>query len=233
MSEIPIEELMNILNKESNAISPSRALGIEAIELYQELEVYYHSALDEVETKLFIIDRELSSNSHRGRKNSIHQIQKRIKRFKSVVNKLNRKQLDYSEQAILANVRDFAGLRVICSYSDDIYTLINSLSHHPDITILTIKDYLKHPKPSGYRSVHVVLEVPVYFLEETKKIKVEIQFRTIAMDFWASLEHSLRYKNNLENPELSGKLQGISDDIEHLENEMLAIRKEIEGLSEE
>ena len=114
-----------------------------------------------------------------------------------------------------------------------ISTLINSLSHHPDITILTIKDYLKHPKPSGYRSVHVVLEVPVYFLEETKKIKVEIQFRTIAMDFWASLEHSLRYKNNLENPELSEKLQGISDDIEHLENEMLAIRKEIEGLSEE
>ncbi|MGM0158126.1 hypothetical protein IGI47_002452 [Enterococcus sp. AZ191] len=176
MSEIPIEELMNILNKESNATSPSRALGIEAIELYQELEVYYHSALDEVETKLFIIDRELSSNSHRGRKNSIHQIQKRIKRFKSVVNKLNRKQLDYSEQAILANVRDFAGLRVICSYSDDIYTLINSLSHHPDITILTIKDYLKHPKPSGYRSVHVVLEVPVYFLEETKKSKLKFNF---------------------------------------------------------
>lgn len=231
MSEIPIEELINILNKESNATN--RALGVEAIELYQELEVYYHSALDEVETKLFIIDRELSSNSHRGRKNSIHQIQKRIKRFKSVVNKLNRKQVNYSKQAIIANVRDFAGLRVICSYSDDIYTLINSLSHHPDITILTIKDYLKHPKPSGYRSVHVVLEVPVYFLEETKKIKVEIQFRTIAMDFWASLEHSLRYKNNLENPELSEKLQGISDDIEHLENEMLAIRKEIEGLSED
>ncbi|WP_312846955.1 GTP pyrophosphokinase [Enterococcus durans] len=160
-------------------------------------------------------------------------MQKRIKRFKSVVNKLNRKQVNYSKQAIIANVRDFAGLRVICSYSDDIYILINSLSHHPDITILTIKDYLKHPKPSGYRSVHVVLEVPVYFLEETKKIKVEIQFRTIAMDFWASLEHSLRYKNNLENPELSEKLQGISDDIEHLENEMLAIRKEIEGLSEE
>ncbi len=130
-------------------------------------------------------------------------------------------------------MRDIAGLRVICSYSDDIYTLINSFSHNPDITILTIKDYLKHPKPSGYRSVHVVLEVPVYFLEETKKIKVEIQFRTIAMDFWASLEHSLRYKNNLENPELSEKLQGISDDIEHLENEMLTIRKEIEGLSEE
>ncbi len=229
MSEFPIEELVNILNKESHA--SDHLMGVEAIELYQKLEVYYHSALDKVETKLFIIDRELSSNSHRGRKNSIHQIQKRIKRFKSVVDKLHRKQVNYSQQTIMAYIQDFAGLRVICSYSDDIYTLIDSLSHHPDITILTIKDYLKKPKPSGYRSVHVVLEVPVYFLEETKKIKVEIQFRTIAMDFWASLEHSLRYKNEVENPELSKKLQGISDDIEHLENEMLAIRKEIENLS--
>lgn len=226
MHEFPIVQLIEIINKESHVSNHIK--GVEAVELYQELEVYYRCALDEVETKLLIIDRELSSNSHRGRKNRIHQIQKRIKRFKSVIYKLHQKQLNFSSQTIIDHIQDFAGLRVICSYSDDIYKLIDSLSRHPDIHILTIKDYLKHPKPSGYRSVHVVLEVPVYFLEDTKRIKVEIQFRTIAMDFWASLEHSLRYKNNLENPELAKKLQDISDDIERLENEMLNIRKAIE-----
>lgn len=230
MPEFPIAQLIDILNKESKAAN--HITGIEAIEIYQELEVYYRSALDEVETKLFNIDRELSSNSHRGRKNSIHQIQKRIKRFKSVVYKLNRKHLNYSKEAIIRNVQDFAGLRVICSYSDDIYALIDSLSRHPDVEILKVKNYLEKPKPSGYRSVHVVIEVPVYFLDETKKMKVEIQFRTIAMDFWASLEHSLRYKNDLENPELSKKLQDISTEIDRLENEMLHIRKEIENLEE-
>ncbi|OQO70557.1 (p)ppGpp synthetase [Enterococcus villorum] len=231
MFEFPIAQLIELINKESHVAD--RVKGVEAVELYQELEVYYRCALDEVETKLFIIDRELSSNSHRGRKNSIHQIQKRIKRFKSVVNKLSKKQVNYSQAMIIEHIQDFAGLRVICSYSDDIYTLIDSLSRHPDIHILKIKDYLKHPKPSGYRSVHVVLEVPVYFLEETKRMKVEIQFRTIAMDFWASLEHSLRYKNNIDSPELSKKLQNISEDIEHLENEMLNIRKGIESLAKE
>jgi putative GTP pyrophosphokinase len=231
MLEIPIAHLVDILNKEPDV--SDHVMGVEAIELYQELTVYYHSALDEVETKLLIIDRELGSNSHRGRKNSIHQIQKRIKRFKSIVDKLNRKQLNYSKETIITNIQDFAGLRVICSYSDDIYALIDSLKRHPDIQILRIKNYLEKPKPSGYRSVHVVIEIPVYFLNDTKRIKVEIQFRTIAMDFWASLEHSLRYKNKLENPVLSEKLQNISNDIDRLENEMLTIRKEIEHLSVE
>ena len=230
MSEFPIVQLLDIVNKEPSV--SDHVMGVEAIELYQELTVYYRSALDEVETKLLIIDRELGSNSHSGRKNSIHQIQKRIKKFKSVVNKLHKKQLNYSKEIIIDSIQDFAGLRVICSYRDDIYAIIDSLRRHPDIKILKTKDYLENPKPSGYRSVHVVIEVPVYFLEDTKKIKVEIQFRTIAMDFWASLEHSLRYKNDLENPAISEKLQKIAEDMDHIENDMLAIRKEIEALSE-
>ncbi|MDT2640725.1 (p)ppGpp synthetase [Enterococcus dongliensis] len=230
MVEYPITQIVDILNKKESVTE--HVMDVEVVELYQELEVYYRSALDKVETKLLIIDRELSSNSHQGRKNMIHQLQKRIKRFKSVVNKLNSKQLNFSKDTIINNIHDFAGLRVICSYSDDIYILIDSLSHHPDIKILKTKNYLEHPKPSGYRSVHVLIEVPVYFLKETKQMTVEIQFRTIAMDFWASLEHSLRYKNDWKSPELSEKLQTIADNINDLENDMLTIRKAIDRLDD-
>ena len=228
MEEYSIKRIVNILNKDSN--EKDHLMEVEVFELYQELETYYHSALDKVETKLIIIDRELSSNSHEGRKNSIHQVQKRIKKFKSIVNKLDKKQLPISKENIVNHIHDFAGLRVICSYSDDITTLIDSLSRHPDIKILKVKNYLENPKPSGYRSVHVVIEIPVYFLKETKQMKVEIQFRTIAMDFWASLEHSLRYKNHFENSSLSKRLEKVATDISTLENEMLDIRREIEAL---
>lgn len=230
MNEYPITQIVDILNKEPSV--SDHVMEVEVFELYQELETYYRSALDKVETKLIIIDREINSNSHRGRKNSIHQIQKRIKRFKSIIYKLNKKQLNYSKETIIDNIQDFAGLRVICSYSDDIYQLIDSLSQHPDVKVLKLKNYIENPKPSGYRSVHVVIEIPVYFLNETKKMKVEIQFRTIAMDFWASLEHSLRYKNDLNNPDLINKLQHIADDIDHLENEMLTIRNAIDKLGD-
>lgn len=228
MREYPISQLVDILNKEENVAD--HVMDVEVFELYQELATYYRSALDKVETKLLIIDRELSSNSHQGRKNTIHQIQKRIKIFRSIVNKLHNKQLNFSKENIVENIHDFAGLRVICSYSDDIYTLIDSLSRHPDVKILKIKNYLDQPKPSGYRSVHIVIEVPVYFLKETKNMTVEIQFRTIAMDFWASLEHSLRYKQELKNPELAEKLQDIAGSINALENEMLTIRQAIDEL---
>lgn len=228
MREYPISQLVDILNKEENVAD--HVMDVEVFELYQELATYYRSALDKVETKLLIIDRELSSNSHQGRKNTIHQIQKRIKIFRSIVNKLHNKQLNFSKENIVENIHDFAGLRVICSYSDDIYTLIDSLSRHPDVKILKIKNYLDQPKPSGYRSVHIVIEVPVYFLKETKNMTVEIQFRTIAMDFWASLEHSLRYKKELKNPELAEKLQDIAGSINALENEMLTIRQAIDEL---
>lgn len=228
MEEYSIKRIVNILNKDSN--EKDHLMEVEVFELYQELETYYHSALDKVETKLIIIDRELSSNSHEGRKNSIHQVQKRIKKFKSIVNKLDKKQLPFSKENIVNHIHDFAGSRVICSYSDDITTLIDSLSRHPDIKILKVKNYLENPKPSGYRSVHVVIEIPVYFLKETKQMKVEIQFRTIAMDFWASLEHSLRYKNHFENSSLSKRLEKVATDISTLENEMLDIRREIEAL---
>lgn len=230
MNEYPITQIVDILNKEPSV--SDHVMEVEVFELYQELETYYRSALDKVETKLIIIDREINSNSHRGRKNSIHQIQKRIKRFKSIIYKLNKKQLNYSKETIIDNIQDFAGLRVICSYSDDIYQLIDSLSQHPDVKVLKLKNYIENPKPSGYRSVHVVIEIPVYFLNETKNMKVEIQFRTIAMDFWASLEHSLRYKNDLSNPDLINKLQHIADDIDHLENEMLTIRNSIDKLGD-
>ncbi|MFV0559790.1 MAG: GTP pyrophosphokinase family protein [Enterococcus sp.] len=227
MKEYSIKEIQEILDKETH--KEGKFMEIEVFELYMLLEMYYQSALEEVETKLKIIDRELSTRFTNSKKNSIHQIDHRIKRFKSVVHKLNIKKVDFSSQNIREHVRDFAGIRVICSYTDDIYLILDSLTQQSDVTLIEVKDYIKHPKPSGYRSVHAIVEIPVFFLDETKYLKVEIQFRTIAMDFWASLEHGLRYKQNeLKDPTLSKQLEQIASEISEIEDRMLTIRKEIE-----
>ena len=192
--------------------------------------IYYQSAIDEVETKLKIINRELTGSNIVGRNDMIHQIQSRVKTLNSIVKKLDRKDLSFSKAIVEEELADVAGIRVICSYVDDIYMILNSLSHQSDINILEVKDYIEHPKPSGYRSLHVILEIPVFFFKETRKVKVEIQFRTIAMDYWASLEHGLRYKEAEIDHNLSDRLEAASKIITMMEEEMLTIRNEIEGL---
>lgn len=201
---------------------------MEVLTDYMQLTVNYQSAMDEVTTKLKIIDRELSSGTTIGRKNAIHQIQTRIKSLKSIVRKLDKKGLDYSPTIIEQNLADIAGIRVICSYTDDIYLILDSLLQQTDVKVLRIKDYIKQPKPSGYRSLHVIVAIPVFFLKQTRQLKVEIQFRTIAMDYWASLEHGLRYKNNLAHSELTKRLEKAAVQINDLETEMLAIRQKLE-----
>ncbi|MBO0476505.1 (p)ppGpp synthetase [Vagococcus sp. DIV0080] len=226
--EFSSKELMDIMNNDD----PRANIYMGAFDIYKKLIIYYQSAIDEVETKLRIIDRELTNSNIVGRNNTIHQIQSRVKKIGSIATKLDRKGYSFSREIVEEKLADVAGIRVICSYTDDIYMILDSLSHQTDVTILEIKDYIKEPKPSGYRSLHVILEIPVFFFQETKKVKVEIQFRTIAMDYWASLEHGLRYKDSHIDSKLSERLEVSAKVIAQMEEEMLAIRNEIEALEE-
>lgn len=219
------KELIKIINNDD----PKSNSYMGAVDIYRKLIIYYQSAIDEVETKLKIINRELTGSNIVGRNDMIHQIQSRVKTLASIITKLDRTNSEFSKASVEKELADVAGIRVICSYVDDIYAVLNSLSHQTDISILEVKDYIENPKPSGYRSLHVILEIPVFFFKESKQVKVEIQFRTIAMDYWASLEHGLRYKESEIDKTLSCRLENSAKMIALMEEEMLAIRNQMES----
>ncbi len=163
-----------------------------------ELMAYYRCAIMEVETKFNVLNEQFSLQYDR---NPIEGIKTRVKSMESIIKKIRNKQLPLSLESIEANIRDIAGIRVICSFQDDIYLLADCLLQQDDITLIDKNDYIKNPKPSGYRSLHLIVEVPIFLQEEKRPMKVEVQLRTIAMDFWASLEHKLRYKKNIPEQE--------------------------------
>ena len=191
----------------------------------------YDSAIHEIETKLEIIDSEFQCNFSR---NPIHNISSRLKSPESIAGKLKRKNIPITAESILANLHDIAGVRVICHYIEDIYQIASYLSLHDDIHILKQKDYIKNPKPSGYRSLHLIVTVPVFLSTGKKIVPVEIQIRTIAMDFWASLEHQLHYKtkNNVP-PELSEELRTLSETIHNTDLQMENIYHRINEITPE
>ena len=154
----------------------------------------YRCAIREVQTKFEVLDEELSISRVR---NPIDRIESRVKSPESIADKLRRNNLEFSIASMRENLNDIAGLRIICQYIDDIYTVSDMLSKQDDITVIKVKDYIRSPKPNGYRSYHMVVEVPVFFSEQKHSVRVEVQFRTIAMDFWASLEHDIRYKKDI------------------------------------
>ena len=158
---------------------------------YNALFFLYDSALREVNTKIEILNNEFKSVH---KYNPIEHIKMRIKSMQSIMDKLERKNIPYSFDNVMANINDIAGIRVICSFTSDIYKIAKMLASQNDMNVLEIKDYIKNPKPSGYRSLHMLVEVPVFFSERMMNLRVEIQIRTIAMDFWASLEHKMHYK---------------------------------------
>ena len=153
----------------------------------------------------------------------------RIKSPKSIIDKLKRNNYPLTVDSIEANLNDVAGIRVICSFPDDIYKLVDCLLAQDDITLIEKKDYITNPKKSGYRSYHLIIEVPIFLTTEKKPMRVEVQFRTIAMDFWASLEHKLKYKKNIKNAEnISEELYFCADLISQLDRRMQQIRERIE-----
>ena len=162
----------------------------------QRLMSYYRCAIMEIETKFKVLDEEYSLQHDR---NPINSIKSRLKKFPSIIEKMERKGYELTADSIEQNLNDVAGIRVICSFEEDVYTLADALLRQDDITLIRRKDYIQNPKDNGYRSLHLIVPVPIFLGNEKRIMKVEIQLRTIAMDCWASLEHQLRYKKNIKS----------------------------------
>ncbi len=183
----------------------------EVAKQFEELMMMYNSAIREVRTKLEVLNDEFQvKRSH----NPIAYIKYRVKKPASIIEKLQRRGYPVTLQSVEENLHDVAGIRVICSYVQDIYMVADMLTSQNDITVLQIKDYIANPKPNGYRSLHLVVQIPVFFSDGCKPLKVEVQIRTIAMDFWASLEHQLKYKTDGPvSDEIAQELKECSDVI--------------------
>lgn len=222
-----IKELKNYLLREAIA-SPAVEKIKEGQMSYMKLMAYYKCAIMEVETKFKVLDEQFSLKYD---SNPIETIKTRLKSPESTMKKLKKKGLPLSTDAIEANITDIAGIRVICSFKEDIYKLAKCLLQQDDIRLIEKKDYIKNPKESGYRSLHLIVEVPIFLEDEKRPMKVEVQLRTIAMDFWASLEHKMRYKKDLEPElleELSAQLTECANMSAILDEKMENIKKLIE-----
>jgi len=188
----------------------------------KDLRMKYHAAIKEISTKLEVLDLEFS---YKNDYNPIHHMQCRIKSVSSIMSKIERRGMP-AELKSLYEITDFAGVRVICKYLDDIYAVENSLLRQDDIKLVRRKDYIKNPKESGYRSLHLIVEVPVFLSDRTYFMPVEIQIRTIAMDTWASLEHELKYKATSQMPESVAKeLQLCAKSLAEMDATMQRIHK--------
>ena len=210
-------------------------ISSESITQYEEF-VYeidavrhkYEAAMKEMAVRFDVLDRELELKAHR---NPINHVETRVKSPRSIFEKL----LRYGKVPTIENVEkylmDVAGVRVVVSYEFDVYTLLDLLKRQDDLEVMEIKDYIKNPKPNGYRSLHAIMRIPVYFMDSKQMVPVEIQFRTLAMDFWASLEHELKYKslgNSEEAAKSYAELKDCSDIIRGVEERLQAIARKIE-----
>lgn len=192
-----------------------------------QLMSYYRCAIMEVETKFKVLDEQFSLQYDR---NPIETIKSRLKSPEGIVKKLKRKDFPFSVKSIEENINDIAGVRVICSFPEDIYLLAEYLLQQDDVKLIEVKDYIKNPKPNGYRSLHLIIEIPIFLANEKKNMKVEVQLRTIAMDFWASLEHKLSYKKDIPEEKtdiLSKELFECAEISADLDSRMEKIRNSI------
>ena len=204
--------------------------GHELQQKYRELMQLYDSAIREVRTKLEILDGEFRVRYAR---NPIHHIDSRLKSPASITEKLRRKGLPPTLEAAEANLNDISGIRIVCNYLEDIYHVAELLTRQRDVELVSRRDYIENPKESGYRSLHLVIRIPVYLSSHTELVPVEVQIRTIAMDFWATLEHQLRYKSDQETTQmLRRRLQRCAEISAALDCEMQDIYREIHGEGE-
>lgn len=196
---------------------------------YEEVMLIYNGALRQIQTKLEILNDEFQ---HVHNYNPIEHIKARIKTPGSIVRKLHRHGYEDTLENMVKYCNDIAGIRIICDYTSDIYRIADMISNQSDIKVLAIKDYLAHPKPSGYKSYHMIVMVPVYLSDRIVDTKVEIQIRTIAMDFWASLEHKIQYKFTGEIPQqIADDLLDCANMVSALDERMLYLNNEIQEIS--
>lgn len=194
---------------------------------YQELMAYYRCALMEVETKFNVLNEELSLVYDR---NPIETIKSRIKLPESIIDKVMRKGIPLTVDSIEKNISDIAGIRVICAFPNDIYMLSEALLRQDDVRLITRKDYIRQPKDNGYRSLHLIIETPIFLHNQTRLMKVEVQLRTISMDWWASLEHKIRYKKNLaDDARVARELQECAEMGAELDRRMEKIHESTMG----
>ncbi len=202
----------------------------DMLEKLRRLMSYYRCAMMEVETKFRVLDEQFSTRHER---NPIDTIKSRLKSPESILEKLERRGFPKTVSSVEKNLNDVAGVRVICSFKDDIYMLADCLLKQDDVELIAAKDYIKNPKPNGYRSLHLIVETPIFLQEGKRQMRVEVQLRTIAMEFWANLEHKLKYKKNLP-PELSRstakRLYECAEKSALLDDEMQRIRTVLEGI---
>ena len=175
-------------------------LHLQEQEGFEAFRHAYRAAIKEVRTKIEILSEDFAV---RHDYNPIHHMERRLKTPDSIEEKLTRLGKEITIASAKKNIFDIAGIRVVCNFIDDVYTVADMLTSQSDVKLLTEKDYIKNPKPNGYRSLHLVIAIPVYFLDGCEEVIVEVQIRTVAMDFWASLEHQLRYK---QNKDISSKI---------------------------
>ena len=197
-------------------------------EPYKKLMAYYQCAIYEIETKFRVLNEEFSLAHDR---NPIENIKTRLKSIDSIVEKMQRKGVAVSAENIEKELNDVAGVRIICTFIEDIYHLADCLLVQDDIRLIERKDYIENPKPSGYRSLHLIVEVPIFLENEKRPMRVEVQLRTISMNFWASLEHQLRYKKNIpasERESIAAELKACADENANLDQRMQSVRKQIE-----
>ena len=215
ISEI-LEEIKQIDTNDVETIN-------ERLQDFNTMMAYYRCAIMEIETKFNVLNEEFSLQYDR---NPINGMKSRLKSLPSIKGKMERKGLPFTVEAIEENLNDIAGIRVVCSFPNDVYLLADALLKQDDITLVRKKDYIENPKPNGYRSLHLIVSVPIFLAKEKKPMKVEIQLRTIAMDFWASLEHQLRYKKDFEfTADMANELLYCADLSAELDSRMEKLRK--------
>lgn len=200
---------------------------------FLEMQMMYSCAIREVRTKAEVLNDEMSVRYHR---NPISSITSRVKKPESIIQKLHKKGLPFTVEAVMANLSDVAGVRIICEFVDDIYTVANLIAMQDDLRVVKIKDYIRNPKPNGYRSYHMIVEIPVFFSKGKTPMRVEIQIRTIAMDFWASLDHELKYKKYIDpdtEDSIATELKACAERISETDTIMQQIRIKLDSVEEE
>jgi len=203
----------------------------EGIDSWQEVILVYNAALRQIETKMQILNDEFQ---HVHQYNPIEHIKSRIKTPESIVKKLKRHGYESTIDNMVKYINDIAGIRIICSFTSDIYRIADMISEQKDIRVITVKDYITYPKASGYKSYHMIVSVPVYLSDRIVDTKVEIQIRTVAMDFWASLEHKIHYKFEGDAPEhIRSELVECARMVSDLDARMLSLNEEILAISRE
>lgn len=225
----------NVLERRKEAFVRNHLLSDEFLDFIQQNTIpfetlisYYRCAIMEVETKFRVLSEELSLQYDR---NPIESIKSRVKSRDSLLRKVRKRELPLSLEAIEENIFDIAGVRVICSFLEDIYAMEKALLQQDDVKLIERKDYIKNPKPSGYRSLHLIIEIPIFLQNEKRNMKVEVQLRTIAMDFWAALEHKLMYKKDISEElqqEVAAELRDCAAQSAELDRRMQAVRDRVQ-----